>query len=1233
LPATPYRSLNWYDRGDRALFAGREADVLRFARILDEPATRILILHGESGVGKTSFLMAGVIPFLEEECVGYRFARDRAQEEAGPVLLVRATNDLTGQLAQALCTYCARPYSYQSPSGEETTVDLPAILRNTPTPNLLRAALQASPGLLGSLLAALAAQLPFGLVLVIDQGEEVFTLARTPDDAENRRLALEALRQAAATPSNFKLIVSLRTEYHGRLIDRLRRGSQDTSGVREYLLTDFDEAELVEAIRRPTATTPIRHAREVPFEKYHFRYEDGLPREIARRILAFTVHKQDSVLPLAQVICTQLYGRARHRPDGLVTSADLQEIGGIEGGMREHVTSLLTQLFRQRADRTAFQQLLAQLFLRQPDGTLTTALMPEDELERSWRGRADFELLTDFKEMLAEASGGKYRLLRVSTLRLGGEAERRYVSLGHDALAPVAAEWEAEQSRGLRVRRMVALLAAVSGVALIMALLAGAFLSQKQRADVQAHEAQDKERVANEAKNHAEHEAYVTRMNLVPQAWQRGDVPRVAQLLQLKSPLSAGQDQRGFEWYYWKHLSDARPQTLQEHRTTVLAVTFAPPEGRYFASADASGRVIVWETSTRRPVQSWQAGSDMIWALSFSPDGKALATGCLDGSVSVWNPVTGANLFKDDTAKIPIWGIAYRPDGSLLAAATQDGNVELWDAGDHKKRPHLTIPGDHPKPFRWVRSVTFSPVDAGLLAAVTAIGEVHVWDVKDPDRVPHLRTIKLPEGETVGGAPPKVGTLAFHPNGEHLGVGWGNNLELVAIAGNEVTTLRGHQDHVAGVAFAANGDLASASWDRTVKVWLDGKDATVLTYRGHEDSVWSVAFPPDAKNRQFASAGSDGTIRWWDETVRQEPEKLVVYSGHPSGVRDPNEKIVEAARGGTFQSLLDRAGARQQLPEDLWRQKSFCDRGSLLHRHPLPITVVAFDNELRQFAAVTNNRAGAPASDLAVWDVASGHKVRLLKGLSGTIWAVTCSRGGQQVAAGDEQGKIAVWGKTGEAPVMSLQHGKPEIAVSSIAFRADGGQLASAGEDGVIKVWDLASRQAVRTDDLHAGSVWALAFSPNGQWLAAGASDGLWLCDLSGGGWRRCDEHLGRGWCVAFSPDGQRLLFAGDGRSIEVWGVPEGQKLCTYEGHSTAVWTAAFSPDGKRVASAGKDGVVKVWEPSPGMGTELLALPAQNAPVWSLAFNPNGTVLATAGADGAVHFWRAAAREAAEPPR
>ena len=483
LPPDPYRSLAYYERKDRALFAGRDDDVERFATLLDHAATRILVLHGESGVGKTSFLNAGAIPFLEEECLGYRFLRaqdETTENRQGAVIFIRATNDMFGQLAQALCQFCARPFEYQTPLGETVSADLPGVLRefagdgDTVNQATVRGMLRADPAALGQLLAAISDCLPFAAVLVIDQGEEVFTLAQTPEDLQRGRQALDMLRRTVHASGDFKVVFSLRTEYYGRVIDRLRRDFHDTGSIREYLLTDFGEQALIDAIQRPTSANRISHAAEIPFDKYGFRYDEGVAEEIAQRVIRFTTQRQDSVLPLVQVICTQLYGMSRRRDERTITLADLETLGGIEGGMRSHVDGLLCEMLKRHPqDKRPLQRLFTQLYLRQPDGTLTTALMAEDDVRRRWKGRLPFERLLE--------SARDVRLLKVNSLRIGFENERRYVSLGHDALAKIAADWDEELSRGARLRKMMAAIAAVSALALLITGVSlWAFLYQRR---------------------------------------------------------------------------------------------------------------------------------------------------------------------------------------------------------------------------------------------------------------------------------------------------------------------------------------------------------------------------------------------------------------------------------------------------------------------------------------------------------------------------------------------------------------------------------------------------------------------------------------------------------------------------------------------------------------------------------------------------------------------------------
>ena len=229
LPDEPYLPLASYGPEHRALFAGRDDDITRFARVLGRPETRVLVLHGESGVGKSSFLNAGVIPYLDDVAVGFRFHGENGKP--GSVLFVRATDDPAGQIAEALANFAARPYHYTTPVGDEQAVDLGAVLAGAldiegPVARpAVRAALLDDPARLDRALGALASAVPFTLVLVIDQAEEMFTLAN-PDGSglADRDRVLRMLSRIGEGKGDYKVIVALRTEFYGRLIGSLARG-------------------------------------------------------------------------------------------------------------------------------------------------------------------------------------------------------------------------------------------------------------------------------------------------------------------------------------------------------------------------------------------------------------------------------------------------------------------------------------------------------------------------------------------------------------------------------------------------------------------------------------------------------------------------------------------------------------------------------------------------------------------------------------------------------------------------------------------------------------------------------------------------------------------------------------------------------------------------------------------------------------------------------------------------
>src|SRR5262249_40419059 len=179
---------------------------------------------------------------------------------------------------------------------------------------------------------------------------------------------------------------------------------------------------------------------------YGFRYAEGIPEAIADGVMAMRSENQDSVLPLVQVICTQLYEREKALPgsDSVITREDLDAIKGVEGGLKAFAEDALVRSLRLGPeDREAFKVLFSQLYSRQPDGTLTTWLMPRKSLEDQW------DRPTPFADLLESATS--VRLLREDELRIEGGEPRRYIRLGHDALAKVAAAWKAEVEENQRL--------------------------------------------------------------------------------------------------------------------------------------------------------------------------------------------------------------------------------------------------------------------------------------------------------------------------------------------------------------------------------------------------------------------------------------------------------------------------------------------------------------------------------------------------------------------------------------------------------------------------------------------------------------------------------------------------------------------------------------------------------------------------------------------------------------
>lgn len=438
-PVSPYKGLGSYTEEDAPLFAGRNEDIRRCAATLAEWKIRLLLLHGSTGCGKSSFLRAGLIPHLENASIGITFARAGGRDR-GPILLVRSTAEPLAQLADALYRFAARHVTLRTPDGPHI-LDLRKALpdrRDLDVTEFLRRYGDNPEALLG-VLENLSRLVPETLVLIIDQGEEVLTVDNTQEGERWRTGFFRFLSDFADAQFDLKLVIALRTEYLGRFTSRVRHGFRGP-GVTEYFLDELNERQIKEAVLRPTVRTNGQLF-GAPFDHYRFSFDDGVVDKIIEPLGRVSGGK----LAALQIVCTELYKLVRTRPEPRHISVnDLQSLGGVEGSIERFLDDQLlargTAVGLTRADSEQeaihWKEVLHGLVRVQPDGTVTTDLKPESDLRKELSSsRLNF---THTVEYLTEA-----RLLReVDVVEVQTGELIRCFGLGHDTLGLVLRNWK-----------------------------------------------------------------------------------------------------------------------------------------------------------------------------------------------------------------------------------------------------------------------------------------------------------------------------------------------------------------------------------------------------------------------------------------------------------------------------------------------------------------------------------------------------------------------------------------------------------------------------------------------------------------------------------------------------------------------------------------------------------------------------------------------------------------------
>ena len=584
--------------------------------------------------------------------------------------------------------------------------------------------------------------------------------------------------------------------------------------------------------------------------------------------------------------------------------------------------------------------------------------------------------------------------------------------------------------------------------------------------------------------------------------------------------------------------------------------------------------------------------------------------------------------------------VVYSRSGkNLFASGSEDATIKLYEATTG--REIRTLVGHE----KQVYQVAISS-DGEMLASASEDGTARLWKISTGQLVHTLRE---------HGGP--VTSVAFNSNGSLLASGgWDNNARVWNVTtGKEVHTLTGHTGYVTAVAFSSTDSdlLATGSADSEIRLWNARTGQLLHTLKGHEGTVNALAFNPGGD--LLASGGSDYTVRLWDLKTNS---SRGILSGHAYAVTS----LSFSPDGLTLASSSEDATIR------LWSIETRQTR-SIINAHKIKAYAVDFspdgerlissgadetikiwdvaretvllDLELRsapekQIAISRDGKklATATLNEISLQTVGEGQEAVMLRGHSSFVTAVAFSEDSELLASASEDGAVKLWNVRSGRESFSLAGDGSKV--HRLAFSPDGKSLATQDDNDVVRLWNLQTHTETLRLANHPSSVTSLAFTRGGETLACGYWNGdIKLWNTTNGNlklWIQAAKFSSPIAAIAFNNDGKMfatgewvtpkvaLRDAASGRLLHEFRQPSSNGESPPFSHDDDILKVSFSDDGKRIISCSRDKSVKVW--SVDTKRQLAVFKGHSSAVKEARLIADGSAVLSGAADGEFIIWR-----------
>lgn len=1194
-PERPWLGLRSFTEGLRRYFFGRKQETAELlGRILDRHFT---ILYGQSGLGKTSLLQAGIAPGLRQNGITPVPLRLRFGEDDPP---------LGEQINQAVAD-ALKPFFPER--------DLFGLFQ---AEGLWAAFHDPEAGLCGSGAPKLA--------LILDQFEEIFTLG---------------WEKSGRRPDSRKFIAALACLVENRPPPFLRERLEEDEAIAERLDFGARPLRVVLCLREDYLHLLERHRREMPsmmesrFElrplagpqAYLAAYEPGalrtkdeenpqaepiLSKETARGVVRFVAGIEDDSIPLEDIenvppllslICEQLneFRIREHadqiQADSLKKSApdilrdfyersfqphppavrDLVEERLISGsGFRETITvDLANSQLRAAGVADPVKHLVAlvnqRILVMEERGGAQRIELTHDILARLAReSRLETALPVEEAAKRWEAQGKRrdYFLTGGNLAEARQLLEHRADSLSERARefvrASVAGDEDSRRRRRSQGRLIIMTLTSMLAFAVFAALVAYQEMRKSEELRQDAEDAEFLAKIRGEEASRALELARRTEAD----AW----LERARRLADSNQPD-----------YFSAAMMSARASGFagfgREAADEAFRRKFEPllePEAEDFNEISlyaGQAALPVWRFT---PAIHHQGSLDNF---AVSPDGTRLASSEVEKVVHLWNLRTGELVAKLDQLSGDIWDVEFSRDGSTLVTVSSE--IELWEAATGAKIPRK-LAGSHEA----VRDVEFSP-DGTRLAGGGDDPTILLWDFETGAQAGSL---EIEDRNSIV-------SIKFSPDGMELGAGCAESIFAFDIATGERREFGKRGGFALDIEYHSDGELVAARQSGAIEIWNSRTGELTAELANEESLVYDLAFSPD---RQLLASGSlENGIKIWDFAARKEALEIEgsTVSAFQIAFTPDGKRLVSD-------------GGKQAL--EFWEVET---GKSIPIRMAAESSSVAFSPDSRTFAT-TNG------SDAEIRNAATGEVVATLAGHSGEVIQVAFHPKGALLASSSRDRMIRIWNLgTGEC-VHVLQTGVGDV--TALKFSPDGGALAfGAGVD--LEIWSLQAERLIGALPENSGQILSIDYSPDGSKLAVGMKNSLVAIWDRDAGPEKPIEFRGHSdpvMEVEFSPDGSILASCGSDGDVRLWpvaGTGSGAEKLVLSRRHSPVNAIAFHPGGSCLASASSDGEVRLWDLAENRPARVLR--GHGDPVGNLAFSSDGSSLLSCSRSGQICLW------------